>query len=80
MLIEMVGWLVYAIPVGFYVAWPPGQAVARAMLTRVAFVTGGVLAAAAVLLAALAPIRPATDPETTGVPAPLRIRIGPRRR
>src|SRR6185312_15955430 len=49
-LIEMVGWLVYVIPVGIYVAWPPGKAFARATLAGVALVTGGVLAAAAVLL------------------------------
>jgi len=42
-LIEMVGWLVYVIPVGIYVAWPPGKAFARATLARVALVTGGVL-------------------------------------
>ena len=75
-LIEMVGWLVYVIPVGIYVAWPPGQAFARATLARVALVTGGVLAAAAVLLAVLAPTPPATDPVTTGMPAQVRSRTG----
>ena len=75
-LIEMVGWLVYVIPVGIYVAWPPGKVVARATLARVALVTGGVLAAAAVLLAVLAPVRPATDPVTTGVPAQVFSRTG----
>jgi high-affinity iron transporter len=75
-LIEMVGWLVYVIPVGLYVAWPPGQAFARATLARVALVTGGILAAAAVLLAVLAPTPPATDPVTTGMPAQVRSRTG----
>jgi len=75
-LIEMVGWLVYVIPVGIYVAWPPGKAFARATLARVALVTGGVLAAAAVLLAVLAPTPPATDPVTTGMPAQVRSRAG----
>ena len=28
--IEVVGWLVYLVPVGLYVAWPPGRAPARA--------------------------------------------------
>ena len=75
-LIEMVGWLVYVIPIGIYVAWPPGQAFARATLARVALVTGGILAAAAVLLAVLAPTPPATDPVTTGMPAQVRSRTG----
>ena len=79
-LIEMVGWLVYVIPVGIYVAWPPGKAFASATLARVALVTGGVLAAAAVLLVVLVPTPPATDPVTTGVPAQVRSRAGDRRR
>ena len=75
-LIEVVGWLVYVIPVGIYVAWPPGKALARTTLTRVALVTGGALAAAAVLLAVLAPNRPTSDPETTGVQARVLSRTG----
>ena len=65
-LIEVVGWLVYVIPVGSYVAWPPGKAPARATLARVALVTGGALAVAAVLLAVLAPSRPVISPVTAG--------------
>jgi high-affinity iron transporter len=65
-LIEVVGWLVYVIPVGIYVAWPPGKGLARAALARVALITGGVLAFACVLLAGLAPSRPGADPVTAG--------------
>src|SRR5262249_50469657 len=75
-LIEMLGWLVYVIPVGIYVAWPPGKALARATLARVVLVTGGVLAAAAVLLAVLAPSRPASNPVTTDEQAQVLGRIG----
>jgi high-affinity iron transporter len=63
-LIEVIGWLVYVIPVGIYVAWPPGKGLARVALARVALVTGGALAAAGVLLAVLAPSRPPSDPVT----------------
>ncbi len=43
-LIEVIGWLVYVIPVGIYVAWPPGKGLARLTLARIALVTGGALA------------------------------------
>jgi high-affinity iron transporter len=77
-LIEVVGWLVYVIPLGIYVAWPPGKTLARATLARVALVTGGVLAAAAVLLAMLTPSRPESYPVTAGdgVQAQVLGRIG----
>ena len=65
-LIEVVGWLVYVIPVGIYVGWRSGKAPDRATLARVALVTGGVLAVAAVLLAVLAPSRPVFYPVTAG--------------
>ena len=37
--IEVLGWLVYLIPVGCYVAWPPGKAVPARALARVTAVT-----------------------------------------
>ena len=32
--IELVGWLAYLIPVGLYVAWPPGRSVSRRLVLR----------------------------------------------
>src|SRR5581483_5569624 len=37
--IEVVGWLVYLIPVGLYVAWPPGRRVPTRALARAAAAT-----------------------------------------
>jgi high-affinity iron transporter len=61
-LIELVGWLLYVVPVGLYVAWPPGHGVARAALGRVALAGGVGLGLVAVLLAVLAPGRPSAYP------------------
>ncbi|WP_375489437.1 iron uptake transporter permease EfeU [uncultured Jatrophihabitans sp.] len=63
--IEVVGWLLYLIPVGLYVAWPPGKAVPARALARVAGVAALLTAVAAVLLAALAPAAPAARPTTS---------------
>jgi high-affinity iron transporter len=63
--IEVIAWLVYLIPVGIYVAWPPGKSIAA---RRVAVGTGvaGVLAAvAALVLVLVAPSPPAMRPVTT---------------
>jgi high-affinity iron transporter len=64
--IEAIGWLIYLVPVGCYVAWPPGRAVATRAIVRVATATAVVTAAAAVLLAVLAPGRPPDRPRTSG--------------
>jgi len=61
-LIEVIGWLVYLIPVGLYIAWPPGRAPSRATIARYALGGGAVLAVATVVLAVVAPSRPARDP------------------
>jgi high-affinity iron transporter len=58
-LIEVIGWLVYLIPVGLYVAWPPGRAPRPATVLRFALGAGGVLAVATIVLALVAPGRPA---------------------
>jgi high-affinity iron transporter len=56
-LAEVVGWLLYVVPLGVYVAWPPGRAVPVARLrTALAAVAAAGLAAAA-LLATTAPAR-----------------------
>ena len=62
--IEVVGWLLYLVPVGLYVAWPPGKSVPARALGRAAAVTALAAGLAAVLLAALAPDRPAQRPTT----------------
>ena len=65
--IEVIGWLVYLIPVGCYVAWPPGRALARRTVSRVLLGVGTVLAATAVVLISLAPSEPsAAAPFATG--------------
>ena len=62
--IEVIGWLLYLIPVGTYVAWPPGKSVPARFLGRVAAGSALVAALVAALLAALAPGRPAERPVT----------------
>ena len=53
--IELAGWLLYLVPVGLYVVWPPGRAASRSVVLRAA---SGVTVAAGVagtLLYAFAP-------------------------
>ncbi len=64
-LIEVIVWLAYIIPVGLYVAWPPGRAVSPAVLRRGALLVGGLAAAGAVVLALVAPDAPAQHPVTS---------------
>jgi high-affinity iron transporter len=63
-LIELVAWLVYLIPMLLYVAWPPGKGPDRALQIRIAFgaTAVGVVAAAALAftLPANPPVRPTT--------------------
>jgi high-affinity iron transporter len=59
-LIEVIGWLVYLIPVGLYVACPPGRALRRTTVVRAALAGGAALAVATVVLAVVAPSRPAS--------------------
>lgn len=62
--IEVIGWLVYLIPVGIFVAWPPGKSPARASLARAIAGIGTLLAIATVVLAVVAPSRTADRPLT----------------
>jgi high-affinity iron transporter len=64
--IEVVGWLVYLVPVGLYVAWPAGRGFSRRTLARTALGAALALAAAAAVLAVAAPARPAAQPTTDG--------------
>jgi high-affinity iron transporter len=62
--IEVLGWLLYLIPVGVYVAWPPGRSVARQTASRVLLASGVVLALGTVALAVAAPSPPARGAAT----------------
>ena len=63
-LIEVIGWLAYLLPVGLYVGWPPGRKVAHAMLARIALVAGAAAAVAGLVLALVMPGRPQPNPVT----------------
>ena len=63
-LIEVLGWLAYLVPVGLFVAWPPNRRVARRTLVRITAALAGIGVAATVVLLAVAPATPATDPAT----------------
>jgi high-affinity iron transporter len=63
--IEVVGWLVYLVPVGCYVVWPPGRAVPARLMWRVGAVTAIAAGVLAVSLALLVPARPAAHPTTS---------------
>ncbi len=56
--IEIVAWLAYLVPVGLYVVWPPGKGLAKARLAQVCFATAAVLGLAALGLAVFAPAAP----------------------
>jgi high-affinity iron transporter len=64
--IEVVGWLVYLVPVGLFVAWPPGRSLARRSVGRVCLIAGAALGVVAVVLAFVTPGRPADRPSTAG--------------
>src|SRR3954470_8286819 len=56
--IELVGWLLYLVPVGLYVAWPPGRRVSPRTASRVLLATAAVLAVGTAVLAITAPSAP----------------------
>lgn len=63
-LVEVIGWLAYLIPVGLYVGWPPGRKIAHAALARIALVAGAAAAVAGLVLALAMPGRPRANPVT----------------
>jgi high-affinity iron transporter len=63
--IEVVGWLLYLVPVGLYVGWPPGRALPRRSLVRVLSVAAAIGAVVALGCALVAPSRPRPDQMTT---------------
>src|SRR4051812_47705903 len=56
--IEVIGWLVSLVPVGTYVAWPPGRSLARRTVSRVLLTTGALLAVGTGVLAVGVPAEP----------------------
>jgi high-affinity iron transporter len=75
--IEVVGWLLYLIPIGLYVAWPPGRSVPKRALAQVLTAIGVVAAAAAVTCALLAPAVPARNPVTSAAPVTAQLLARP---
>ena len=63
-LIEVIGWLAYLIPVGLYVAWLPNRKLSRRTLLRVTSGVAGLGAIATAVLVLLAPSVPAANPTT----------------
>ncbi len=62
---EIVGWLVYLVPVGLYVGWPPGRPAPARLAAKIGAVTGVAAAVLAVVLAVVTPARPVDRPTTT---------------
>jgi high-affinity iron transporter len=63
-LIEVIGWLAYVVPVGLYIAWPAGRGLSRIAVRRLVVAIGAVAAVAALVLVVVMPGRPARDPVT----------------
>ncbi|HEY3737184.1 MAG TPA: iron uptake transporter permease EfeU [Jatrophihabitans sp.] len=59
-MIEVVGWLAYLVPLGLYVAWPPGRGLPSRRLSQVLAASAGALGVAALSLALAAPSVQAT--------------------
>ncbi|WP_375499955.1 iron uptake transporter permease EfeU [uncultured Jatrophihabitans sp.] len=62
---EVSGWLVYLIPVGLYVIWPPGRPAPARLAAKIGAAVGVAAALTAVVLAAATPARPTERPATT---------------
>ena len=56
--IEVIGWLVYLVPVGLFVAWPPGRSLARRTVAKGCLAAGAALGIATIVLAVAMPGRP----------------------
>jgi high-affinity iron transporter len=62
--IEVIGWLAYLIPVACYVAWPPGRPLRRAALIRALLGAGAIASLGSLMFAVVAPSRPGPRPIT----------------
>ena len=63
--VEVIGWFAYLIPVGLYVGWPAGRAPSRRTSLRASAAVAVVAAVVAVVLPLAAPSRPARNPVTS---------------
>jgi high-affinity iron transporter len=63
-LLEVLVWFLYLIPVGLYVAWPPGRGPSRTVVRSVVLGGAAITAVTAVLLVVLAPAAPKQQPDT----------------
>ena len=64
--IEVIGWLVYLIPVGLYVAWPPGRPAPARLAARIGLAVGVVAIIGAVALTVARPAATTPTPTTSG--------------
>jgi high-affinity iron transporter len=67
--IEVIGWLVYLIPVGLYIGWPPGKRVPWRPIAWGAAVLSIACVAGAITFAAAAPAKPAAQASWTAAVA-----------
>lgn len=75
-LVEVVGWLAYLVPVGLYVGWPPNRQPARRTLLRVATGVAGAGLALVVISLATLPAAPKADAALGSAPPSARL-VGP---
>ncbi|HWB67739.1 MAG TPA: iron uptake transporter permease EfeU [Mycobacteriales bacterium] len=71
--IEVIGWLVYLVPIGIYVAWPPGRSVPVRGIVRGSLAAGAAAAVAAGVVAIAAPAGPAARPTTSAAGGSARV-------
>jgi high-affinity iron transporter len=60
--IEIIGWLVYLVPVGLYVAWPPGRGLGRPKQRRLLLGVGAAAVVAGIVTLLMAPGQPGSRP------------------
>jgi high-affinity iron transporter len=66
--VEVIGWLVYLVPVGLYVGWPPGRRVPWRAVAWASLVAAAGCAAAAIAFAVAAPSAPGAAPQSWTTP------------
>jgi high-affinity iron transporter len=71
--IELVGWLIYLVPVAMYVGWPQGRRVPLRLLAWTAAATAVASGVAAAVLAGTAPGKPPMHPITADGQSSLRL-------
>lgn len=64
--IEVVGWLLYLVPIGCYVAWTSARPVPTRLLARLSAAVAVLAGAAALVLTLVAPAAPSVRPDTAG--------------